>query len=115
MVLALRNKHICGQLNALILNVFLQVLEILLEIQIYFLDPLLILLLSPLDLNISNLGPLFIELLFQEFTWLHIELNDVIRSELKSWIDILKPRHPIFEVLLLLFLLLLILHPKHLF
>lgn len=109
MVLALRNKHICGQLNALILNVFLQVLEILLEIQIYFLDPLLILLLSPLDLNISNLGPLFIELLFQEFTRLHIELNDVIRSELKSWID-LKPRHPFFEILLLLFLLWLILN-----
>jgi len=90
----------------------LEVLEILLEIEIDFLDPSLILLLCPLDLYASYLGPLIIELIFQEFTRLHIEHDDFIRRKLKSCIDPLKPRHLIFEILLLLFLLWLILHPN---
>ena len=87
MVLALRDKNVCGQLNALILYVPLEILEILLEIEINLLDAILILLLSPLDLYVSYLGPLFIELLFQEFTRLHVEHDDFIRRELKSCID----------------------------
>jgi hypothetical protein len=78
-------------LNALILYLSLEVLEILLEIEIYFLDPSLILLLSPLDLNVGYLGPLIIELLFQEFTRLRVEIDDLFRRELKSCIDSLQP------------------------
>ena len=90
----------------------LEVLEILLEIEIYFLDSSLILFLSPLYLYVSYLSPLIIELLFQEFTWLHVEIDDIFRRELKFCIEILKLRDPIFEILLLLFLLWLILHPN---
>jgi hypothetical protein len=87
MVLALRDENVCRQLNALILYVSLEVLEILLEIEINLLDAILILLLCPLDLYVSYLGPLIIELLFQEFTRLHVEHDDFIRRELKSCIN----------------------------
>ena len=89
MVLALRDENVCGQLNALILNVPLEVLEILLEIEVNLLDAILILLLSPLDLYVSYLGPLIMEFLFQEFTRLHVEIDDILRRELKFCIEIL--------------------------
>jgi hypothetical protein len=58
---------------------------------------------------------LLIELLFQEFTRLHVELDDLIRRELKFCINHLKPRYLIFELLLLLFLLLLIFYAYYSF
>ena len=79
MVLAFRDKNISGQLNALILNEFQKVPEILLEIEIYLLDRFSILLLSLPYLCVSYLVPLLIELLFQEFTRLNIEHDDLIR------------------------------------
>jgi hypothetical protein len=79
MVLAFWDKNISGQLNALILYEFLKVLEILLEIEIYFLDPLFILLLSLPYLNVSYLAPLLIEFLFKKFTRLHVEHDYLIR------------------------------------
>jgi hypothetical protein len=82
MILVNRNKNICSQINVPIFYLFLEVLEILLEFEIYFLDPILILIFSPLDFNFSYFGPLIIEFLFQEFIRLHVELYNLFRRKL---------------------------------
>ena len=102
-------------MNFLIFNVLLEVLEILLKIDIYFLDTSLIILSSPPNLNFRYLGPLIIELFLQELTRLHIEHDDLFRRELKFSINPLEPGHSLFEIRLLLFLNLLLLCPSYLF
>ena len=104
-ILALRNEYICGQLNVLRYYVFLEVLEVLLEIEIYLLDPFCKPFLSSLDLDFSDLGPLIIELLFQEFTRLDIELNDFFWTEFKFHINLFEFEDFDIEDLLLLLLL----------
>jgi hypothetical protein len=106
LILALRNKHICRQLNILRLYASLKVLEVLLEIHIYLLDSFSEPLLSFDDLNFSYLSPLIIELLFQELTRLHIEHDNFFGTELKFHIDFLEFGHFLFKILLLFLLLL---------
>jgi hypothetical protein len=59
----------------------LKVLKVLLEIEIYLINFLCKPQLSILYLNIINLSPLIIELLFQEFTRLNIKHDDFFRTE----------------------------------
>ena len=106
LILALRNKHICCQLNILRLYTSLKVLEVLLEIHIYLLDSFSKPLLSFDNLNFSYLSPLIIELQFQELTRLHIEHDNIFGTELKFHIDFLEFGHFLFEILLLFLLLL---------
>ena len=87
----------------------LEVLEVLLEIEIYLLDPFCKHFLSSLNLDFSDLGPLIIELRFQEFTRLDVELDDFFWAEVKFHIKLLE-----FELEIFLFLLLLnTYHPLH--
>lgn len=83
----------------------LEVLEVLLEIEIYLLDPFCKPFLSSLDLDFSDLDPLIIELLFQEFTRLDIELNDFFWTEFKFHINLFEFEDFDIEDLLLLLLL----------
>jgi hypothetical protein len=114
--LSLGNKSIGRQLNVLRKNATLEVLEVHLEIEIYLLDLLGILFFGSFDLNICYLGPLFIELRFQEFTRLHVELNNFLRTEFKFHIDLLEFGNFLIETFLFIFLFLLLVlktYPPH--
>ena len=106
LILALWIKYICRQLDVLRVIVFFKVLEVRLEIEIYLLDPIGISFFSYLDLNISDLSPLIIELIFQEFTRLHIEHYDFLWTKFKFQIDFLEFGYFLLEVFFLFLLLL---------
>ena len=99
-LITLWNKNICCQLNLLIFNFFDERFEIPLEFLFNCFFSFSIFIFGLLELHTSDLGPLILEFIFQELSWINIKHYDFFWSEFKISINLLKFWHFVYGFLL---------------